>query len=161
MAAKFSRRKSPPHLFTFVIGVGAPAALVTMKRVFAGFTLIELLFVMAVIAILSSLALPSYQHTQQKGQRTLAKLALAKTAHWLERAASITGQYPSGIPDSVWQSAQLRYRLQVQSQAQSFSLTAIPLGAQTQDACGSLTLGHTGERGVQNAVLSATQCWER
>jgi hypothetical protein len=25
----------------------------------------------------------------------------------------------------------------------------------------SLTLGHTGERGVQNAALNAAQCWER
>ena len=62
-----------------------------MRRVLGGFTLIELLFVMAVIAILSSFALPNYLHTQQRSQRTLAKLALAKTAHWLERAASISG----------------------------------------------------------------------
>ena len=126
-----------------------------------GFTLIELLFVMAVIAILSSFALPSFQHTQLKSQRTMAKLALAKTAHWLERAASMSGNYPSAVPDSVWQSTELRYRLQVQSQAQSFTVTAIPLGAQAEDACGSLTLGHTGERGVQNAALNAAQCWER
>ena len=143
------------------MGLGTFTSFVTMRRLQVGFTLIELLFVMAVIAILSSLALPSYQHTQQKGQRTLAKLALAKTAHWLERAASISGKYPSAVPDSVWQSSELRYRLQVHSQAQSFILIATPLGAQAQDDCGSLTLGHTGERGVQNAVLSASQCWER
>jgi type IV pilus assembly protein PilE len=132
-----------------------------MRRIMVGFTLIELLFVMAVIAILSSFALPSFQHTQLKSQRTLAKLALAKTAHWLERAASMSGNYPSAVPDSVWQSTELRYRLQLQSQAQSFTVTAIPLGAQAEDACGSLTLGHTGERGVQNAALTAAQCWER
>jgi type IV pilus assembly protein PilE len=132
-----------------------------MRRIMVGFTLIELLFVMAVIAILSSFALPSFQHTQLKSQRTLAKLALAKTAHWLERAASMSGNYPSAVPDSVWQSTELRYRLQVQSQAQSFTVTAIPLGAQAEDACGSLKLGHTGERGVQNAALNAAQCWER
>jgi len=132
-----------------------------MRRIMVGFTLIELLFVMAVIAIISSFALPSFQHTQLKSQRTLAKLALAKTAHWLERAASMSGNYPSAVPDSVWQSTELRYRLQVQSQAQSFTVTAIPLGAQAEDACGSLTLGHTGERGVQNAALNAAQCWER
>ena len=132
-----------------------------MRRILGGFTLIELLFVMALIAILSSIALPNFQNTQQKSQRTLAKLALAKTAHWLERAASISGNYPSSLPDSVWQSSELRYRLQVQSQTQSFTLIAIPLGAQAKDACGSLTLGHTGERGVQNATLSAAPCWER
>ena len=132
-----------------------------MRHILGGFTLIELLFVMTLIAILSSIALPNYQHTQQKSQRTLAKLALAKTAHWLERSASISGNYPSSVPDTVWQSSELRYRLQVQSQAQSFTMTAIPLGAQAKDVCGSLTLGHTGERGVQNATLSAAQCWEK
>jgi len=69
--------------------------------------------------------------------------------------------YPTSLPDSVWQSSELRYRLQLQSQAQSFTLTAIPLGAQAKDACGSLTLSHTGERGVQNATVSAALCWER
>ena len=132
-----------------------------MRRILGGFTLIELLLVMALIAILSSIALPNFQHAQHKSQRTLAKLALAKTAHWLERAASISGNYPFSLPDSVWKSSELRYRLQLQSQAQSFTLTAIPLGAQAKDACGSLTLSHTGERGVQNAALSAAQCWER
>jgi prepilin-type N-terminal cleavage/methylation domain-containing protein len=39
-----------------------------MRRIMVGFTLIELLFVMAVIAILSSFALPSFQHTQLKSQ---------------------------------------------------------------------------------------------
>ena len=132
-----------------------------MRHILGGFTLIELLSVMTLVAILSSIALPNYQHTQQKSQRTLAKLALAKTAHWLERSASISGNYPSSVPDTVWQSSELRYRLQVQSQAQSFTMTAIPLGAQAKDVCGSLTLGHTGERGVQNATLSAAQCWEK
>ena len=70
-------------------------------------------------------------------------------------------KHPSSLPDSVWQSSELRYRLQLQSQAQSFTLTAIPLGAQAKDACGSLTLSHTGERGVQNTTLSAASCWER
>jgi type IV pilus assembly protein PilE len=73
----------------------------------------------------------------------------------------MSGNYPTSLPDSVWQSSELRYRLQLQSQAQSFTLTAIPLGAQAKDACGNLTLGHTGERGVQNATLSAAPCWER
>ena len=41
------------------------------------------------------------------------------------------------------------------------NLPRAPLGAQAKDACGSLTLGHTGERGVRNATLSAAPCWER
>ena len=132
-----------------------------MKPPSKGFTLVELLCVMALVALLSSLALPSYQSSQQRAQRSLAKLALMKTAHWLERAASLSSIYPTVLPDAVWQSSDMRYRLQLQGQANAYLLTAIPLGSQSSDPCGQLTLSHTGERGVQHALFSAAQCWSR
>ena len=132
-----------------------------MKRVVQGFSLVELLVVMALVALLASFALPTYQSSQQRAQRTLAKLALLKTVHWLERTASTSGNYPTLLPDTVWQTTELRYRLQLQTQANAFVLKAIPLGAQAQDGCGSFTLNQSGERGVQNASLSAAQCWSR
>lgn len=132
-----------------------------MKAFAQGFSLIELLVVMALVAILSSFALPTYHSSQQRAQRTLAKLALMKTAHWLERSASASGNYPALVPDAVWQTTELSYRVHLQSQANVFVLKAVPLGAQAQDACGSLTLSHLGERSVQNASMTAAQCWGR
>lgn len=132
-----------------------------MKDASPGFSLIELLVVMALVALLSSFALPTYHGSQQRAQRTLAKLALMKTAHWLERSASASGNYPTLLPDAVWQTTELRYRVQMQSQGNVFVLQAVPLGAQAQDACGNFTLSHLGERGVQNASMTAAQCWGR
>jgi type IV pilus assembly protein PilE len=132
-----------------------------MKNLPHGFTLVELLCVMAVVALLSSFALPSFHSSQQRGQRTLAKLALMKSAHWLERAASLSGVYPSTMPNAVWQSGELHYRLTLQSQSHAFVLIATPVGSQSQDPCGQLTLNHAGERGVQFASLSASRCWDR
>ena len=132
-----------------------------MKNLPSGFTLVELLCVMAVVALLSSFALPIYPSSQQRAQRTLAKLALVKSAQWVERSASLSGVYSTLMPDAVWQNPEMHYRLQLQAQADAFVLTAIPSGSQAQDPCGYLTLSHLGERGVQNAAWSAAKCWGR
>jgi type IV pilus assembly protein PilE len=128
-----------------------------------GFSLIELLIALACIAALVGWAWPNYQQLLQRSQRAQARTALLQTAHWLERAASANGSYPaaSEVPASVLQTEGLRYQLSVTSSAQSFSLTATPVGAQVGDACGSFTLSHTGTRGVLNATLSMAQCWGR
>jgi len=128
-----------------------------------GFTLIELLWVLAIVGLLSSLALPMYQQAQQRSQRSLAKLSLLQAAQWLERAASQQGTYPAAkdVPAQVLSPEGLKYQLSLTSSAQSYVLTAQPSGAQTSDACGSLTLSNTGERLVKEASLSASQCWSR
>ena len=124
-----------------------------------GFTLIELLTVMALIGLLSALALPSFQGLQQRSQRALAKVALMKAAAWLERSASTQGSYPSALPEAVWQSSEMRYRLELQSQTNTFMLHAVPTGSQTSDACATLTLNQAGERGVLGASKEAGACW--
>ena len=45
-----------------------------------GFTLVELVCVMAIMALLSAMAMPVYQRAQNRSQRQLAKLALYKAA---------------------------------------------------------------------------------
>lgn len=129
-----------------------------MRRVL-GFTLIELLTVLAIVGLIGSLALPSFQGVQQRAQRALAKVALLKAAHWLERAFSTQGSYPITLPDAVWQSPDMRYRVELQSQTTAFVLKAVPTGGQSADVCATLTLNQSGERGVLGASLSAGACW--
>ena len=128
-----------------------------------GFTLIELLMVLSIVGLLTGFALPLYQQSQQRGQRALAKLALLQAAHWMERAASTQGQYPAAahVPANLLAPLDLHYQLTVNSNAQSFLITAIPSGGQASDACGNLSLSHTGERFVDKATMSASQCWGR
>ncbi len=128
-----------------------------------GFSLVELLIVLACIAVLVGWAWPNYQQLLQRSQRAQARTALLQAAHWLERAASANGNYPapSDVPASVLQAEGLRYQLSITSSAQSFTLTATPIGPQVSDACGSFTLTHTGVRSVLKATLSPAQCWGR
>lgn len=134
-----------------------------MTRTPKGFTLIELLIALASIALLASLAWPSYQNLILRSQRAQARAALLQAAHWLERAASANGSYPltADVPANVLQVDGQRYKMTITSTAQSYSLSAVPLGTQAADTCGTLTLNHLGMRGVQGASQTAAQCWGR
>ena len=128
-----------------------------------GFTLIELLIALACVALLASLAWPSYQSMIWRSQRAQARAALLQAAHWFERAASANGSYPfaADVPTSVLHMEGTNYKLSVTSTAQSYTLSATPLGAQANDACGTLVVNHLGVRSVQGASQSAAQCWSR
>ena len=128
-----------------------------------GFTLIEMLIALACVALLASLAWPSYQSLILRSQRAQARASLLQAAHWLERAASANGSYPltADVPASVLQIDGQRYKMTVASSAQSYTLSATPLGTQAADTCGTLTVNHLGVRSVQGASQTATQCWSR
>ena len=126
-----------------------------------GFTLIELLIVLACIAALTSMAWPNYQSLVLRSQRAQARASLLQAAHWFERAASANGAYPAtnDVPASVLQIDGQRYKMSVTSTAQSYTLIATPLGIQTADPCGTLTVNNLGVRSVQGASQTAAQCW--
>lgn len=128
-----------------------------------GFTFVELLIALACIALLTTLAWPSYENMMLKIQRAHARASLLQAAHWFERAASANGNYPlpADVPPSVLQIDGQRYTMTVVTTAQSFTLSAIPQGTQAADPCGVLTLNHLGVRSVQGARQTAAQCWSR
>ncbi len=128
-----------------------------------GVTLIEMLMALACVALLASFAWPSYQSLVLRSQRAQARAALLQAAHWFERAASANGSYPltTDVPASVLQVEGQRYAMTVTSTAQSYTLSATPLGTQSADSCGTLTLNHLGVRNVLGASQTAAQCWGR
>jgi type IV pilus assembly protein PilE len=134
-----------------------------MTRTPQGFTLTELLIALACVALLASLAWPSYQSLVLRSQRAQARASLLQAAHWLERATSANGSYPltADVPASVLQMEGQRYKLTVTSSAHSYTLSATPLGAQASDTCGTLMLNHLGMRSVQGGSQTAAECWSR
>ena len=137
-----------------------------------GFTLIELMIVIAVVAILAALALPSYQESVRKSRRADAKASLLDTAQILERCFTEFNAYNNpacqavnaGPPVTVnWLSNDGYYTIVSNPGAETltgiaYTLTATPnpLGGQDQDArCATFTLTHTGVKTATNTA----DCW--
>lgn len=142
-----------------------------MPKTHRGFTLIEVMIVVAIVGILSAIALPSYNEYIRRGHRAEARAALLQGAQWMERAATATGTYPltASFPTTLTTMQSGRYTVAVASPPASaasgaaFTLTATPAGGQVGDKCGSYTLTHSGVRGAASAASGAlvTECWNK
>lgn len=120
-----------------------------------GFTLVELMIVVAVVGILTAIAMPSYTEYVRRGHRADARAGLLQAAQWLERAATANGLYPSGpLPRSLTWSGDATKRYTIDLAAGSsnaaFTLQAVPNnpGPQAGDKCGTYTLSNTGVQGA-------------
>ncbi len=134
-----------------------------------GFTLIEVLIVVALVAVLATMALPHYNQYVMRTHRAHARAALMKLAQSMEREATVRGSYPLTTQLTAGQLSVEggRYTLAVVSETGwSYSLSALPMGAQSADPCGSFHVDHTGLRsqGATEPVpapLDSRSCWER
>ena len=126
-----------------------------------GFTLIELLIVIAIIAILIGIALPSYQSHIQKGNRVAAQLSLMKMAQEFERTSARKGGYPTGSAGTAAMAAidsPDSYTFALTSDAEdTFTITATPdVGVINEDdECGPLSIDQTG----QTSPITPSDCW--
>lgn len=62
-----------------------------------GFTLIEVMIAVAIVALLTAIALPSYQEHVRKGKRAEGKSALLKTMQLQERVYTANGIYQTDV----------------------------------------------------------------
>ncbi len=131
-----------------------------------GFTLIELMIVVVVVAILATIALPSYQETMRKGRRADGKNILLNLAALQERFYSDSGGY--GTINQIAGSATITsdegfYSIAVVlggGRPQIYTLTATRQSGQTSDTkCGDYTYTQSGVKGVINATENADYCW--
>ncbi len=138
-----------------------------------GFTLIEVMITVAIVGILTAIALPSYSEYIRRVHRADARTGLMQAAQWLERAATANGVYPTSLPNALqWMDGNgvpdpgKRYNISLASSSNAaFTLQAIPKnpGPQASDKCGTYTLSNTGVRGANGKTSDQAgydaNCW--
>ena len=134
-------------------------------RAAAGFTLVEMMIVVAMVAILASVAYPSYLSQVAKGRRADGKQALMELAQKMERFYSERGTYVGAALGAGGLYPVLSmggyYTLAIASQTMNgFTLSATPRAVQAGDVCSTLGYNQLGDRTVgAGATLSVAQCW--
>jgi len=132
-----------------------------MKRQ-QGFTLIEIMIVVAILGILTALVYPSYQRYVDQSRRTDGRVGLLDNAQRLERCFTLQNSY-ANCAGTINANTENRFytisSVDADLGATTFTLLATPIGVHAGDACGNLTLSHTGNRGVNNGTLAVAECW--
>lgn len=126
-----------------------------------GFTLIELLVTVAIIGILAAIAYPSYQQYVAKTHRAAAKSCLLEIGQALERRYAATSSYAGALPNPQCVTSEAGFYTFTPANittAQSYSIKATPDSRQNDTQCGTLTLDHTGVKGVETRG-TVTACW--
>lgn len=135
----------------------------------AGFTLIEMMIVVVIIAILASIAWPSYIKQVTKTNRVAAEACLSQYANYMERyytsnlrydqsaAATPVANTPPALDCAATSQTGNNYTYSLSASAAStFTFQAVPKGAQqTRDTmCGTLSLDQAGNR-----LPTTVGCW--
>ena len=131
-----------------------------------GFTLLELMIACAIVAILASIAYPSYMNSVQKSRRAEATAALLGVASQMERFSTEKGSYatatlgaapPAIFPDHT---ENTYYNLSLANlTATTYTVQAVPTGAQVGDPCGTMTYTESGVKDVSGGTWAKSQCW--
>ena len=131
-----------------------------------GYTLIELLITVAIVGILASISIPSYNSYVMKSDRTEGKSFILEIMQRQEKFYNENNTYTTTLSDLGYAGATAtsekgHYTVTATAGADGIAdnvvLTAEPIGSQARDTeCGSFVMNSNGAKSVST---SATTCW--
>lgn len=117
----------------------------------SGFTLVEVMIVVAIVAILASIALPAYQEHVRKGHRAAAQAEMMDIANRQQQFFLANRRYAEDLDELGYQlpeEVDKRYEPDLQAENDEtppmFTITFTAEGAQAAD--GELTLDSVGKK---------------
>lgn len=120
-----------------------------------GFTLVELMVAVAIIGVLSAIALPSYHDSVRKGRRGDAKGELMRLAQAEEKWRVSHTSYGT-LTDIGGAAANSYYTFAVTANtASAFTITGTPKNDQANDSCGTLSI--TDSAVITSSEVACTQ----
>lgn len=146
----------------------------------SGFTLIELMIVISILALLVSIALPSYTGYVARARRADARTQLLQIAQFMQRFYAANDDYQKDradnavstqIPASLKQSppdGEAIYRFvpgTLSATSFEISMEPVPGGPMADDKCGTFALNSSGVRsvvvaGVRDTSALRDSCWK-
>lgn len=136
------------------------------KKLNIGFTLIELMVTVAIVVLLATIALPSYQDYILKSRRAEGKSVLLNTQQLVERAYTDLNRYDTAVASVVGASgvrSEHGYYMVTTASAtvSTYSLNSAPQGGQASDKCKTLTINQAGATDVSGVTSPITRadCW--
>jgi type IV pilus assembly protein PilE len=140
-----------------------------------GFTLVEVMIVVAILAILSATAYPSYVESVRKSRRAEARAQLLEVAQYMQRFYSQNDSFKKAVGEVSDMALPSELRTVPRQGAQtytidfaansltpsSFNLDAVPTGSMKGDRCGTLQLDNVGRRNIKDAKagIAIDDCW--
>lgn len=134
----------------------------------SGFTMVELMIVVAIIAILAAIAIPSYRRYVVRANRTEASKALADLAARQERFYYTNNGFTGTLADlnGTTTMATRHYAFSMVASAASvapatYTVTATPTGTQASDdvECKTISLDNIGRWSSTGATTNDPKCW--